>query len=148
MVLSLLMRCSQSFSPLPLGMALLRSHKRVHLPVLMSRNSVHRLLQTLWKPPRRKVTRYVLALHEIVVFKTCFLRQWCGAEAKLQRAAEYFLPSSSESDEGPESSDEDAETSARKGSMQSEGTARVHERDHKKKRKRHKCVIGAALLLA
>lgn len=62
------------------------------------------------------------------------------AEAKLQRAADYFLPSSSESDEGSESSDEGAEASARKPSMQNEGTAHKAEHHDRKKRKRHKYV--------
>lgn len=73
-----------------------------------------------------------------------FLKGWSAAEAKLQRAAEHFVPSSSESDDSHESSDPDAETRGRKQSMENRGgtgkPAAMQEHRGKKKRKRDRCV--------
>ena len=74
-----------------------------------------------------------------------FLRGWSAAEAKLQRAAEHFIPSSSESDDGHESSDPDTETTERKQSMEERGgagrPAAMHEHRGKEKRRRNKCAL-------
>lgn len=146
MISSSQIHCFPSIIPLIPRMLPLTTLNRWRLPASTSRHSIPRLLLLHSRARQRKVICICRFLMNENMFhsRELSLRGWSAAEAKLQRAAEHFIPSSSESDDSHESSDLDAEATGRKQSMEDWGgagrPAAMHEHRGKRKRKRDKCV--------
>lgn len=125
----------------------LTTFNRRHLPASTSRHSIPRLLLLHSKARQRKVISLIAFSWHKISFEGAVIDGVSAAEAKLQRAAEHFIPSSSESDDSGDDSDEETERAGGKQSMEDRGgasrPAAMHEHRGKEKRKRDKCVPPA-----